>query len=659
MTSSTHTVKLQVVQGQKIGLRINNANVICAVHPDTAAGNAGLVVDDLVVAVDGVDCSSSVTAVSLWAKGAGLQERMLKVLRKAAPDSPKTTPASPKAERVSSPPECANPESTSPTCTTTTCTCSTVTKPAARVLSDAEQVALTAADAFKADGNQALAGNFTSLAKGLYTKAIGVLEPLVASRMHLGGNSEDDPIRVALASCYSNRSSVNLAIEDAEAALHDGEEARKFRPEWVKGHSRCGDALTSLGRSSEAAEAYYSALQLQPTSEQLRERLEAARAAAVRDEAQERMRERAMLSAAASQVESGNVVDRDNEDPLYAAFRASSSPEPEAAIEVPEEAKAALKAAEDAKAAAPAAATAAQAAQAEAAARVAEAEANMERAQMEAAAAAARAEAEAEAALAAAKSKARVEAKAKAEAAAKAKLEEGANTTAGVEAKASAEGQGVAQDGTISDRGIAGITTDAVSAVESLLKQERTMREAEFEQSATMQAIVQEARAVALQAAREAAEEAAREVSKKTAQQQAELMALFAQQQREMLQAFGNATHKLESRLAQLEAVREATPPPSSDGSAAVTDKDPPVDVVDASKELEKEVVADEDASIGVVEAVEEAEQAGEPGAADIAMNDAGSKEGEPEGGVAASVEQRAFARIREETMAHLINEGM
>jgi hypothetical protein len=71
--------------------------------------------------------------------------------------------------------------------------------------------------------------------------------------------------------------------------------------------------------------------------------------------------------------------------------------------------------------------------------------------------------------------------------------------------------------------------------------------------SAALQAIIDKARKVAVAAAQEAALEAAREVSRKTAQAQAEMMALFAQQQREMLSAVTSATGALESRLAKIE----------------------------------------------------------------------------------------------------------
>ena len=76
-----HSFTLPVIEGQKIGLRINNSNIVCAVHPNTAAATAGLHVGDLVVAVDGSDCTADVTAVQLWAAGAGRPARKLRVVR--------------------------------------------------------------------------------------------------------------------------------------------------------------------------------------------------------------------------------------------------------------------------------------------------------------------------------------------------------------------------------------------------------------------------------------------------------------------------------------------------------------------------------------------------------------------------------------------------
>ena len=66
----------------------------------------------------------------------------------------------------------------------------------------------TQAETLKADGNRALGGNFSSLAAGLYTKAIAALEPLASGAAAAAGPAAaaDDPIIVALASYYSNRS---------------------------------------------------------------------------------------------------------------------------------------------------------------------------------------------------------------------------------------------------------------------------------------------------------------------------------------------------------------------------------------------------------------------------------------------------------------------
>ena len=61
---------LPVLEGQRIGLRINNSNIICAVHPGTTAANVGLKVDDLVVAVDDVECAGGAAPQSLCAASA-------------------------------------------------------------------------------------------------------------------------------------------------------------------------------------------------------------------------------------------------------------------------------------------------------------------------------------------------------------------------------------------------------------------------------------------------------------------------------------------------------------------------------------------------------------------------------------------------------------
>ena len=76
-----------------------------------------------------------------------------------------------------------------------------------RVLTAKENRVLAEAEAFKKDGNGALAGGFAKMACGLYGKAIGVLEPLVAEISPPSAQAhEEDELVVALASCYSNRS---------------------------------------------------------------------------------------------------------------------------------------------------------------------------------------------------------------------------------------------------------------------------------------------------------------------------------------------------------------------------------------------------------------------------------------------------------------------
>ena len=46
---------------QRIGMRINNSSVVCAVHAGTSAANAGLHLGDLVVAVDNIQCTADVS----------------------------------------------------------------------------------------------------------------------------------------------------------------------------------------------------------------------------------------------------------------------------------------------------------------------------------------------------------------------------------------------------------------------------------------------------------------------------------------------------------------------------------------------------------------------------------------------------------------------
>ncbi|KAL1511227.1 hypothetical protein AB1Y20_006038 [Prymnesium parvum] len=73
--------ELSLNPGEKSGLRINNKGEILAVHPGTAAHNAGLQAGDIVIAVDGMTATAQRSAVQLWTEGASRTARSLQVLR--------------------------------------------------------------------------------------------------------------------------------------------------------------------------------------------------------------------------------------------------------------------------------------------------------------------------------------------------------------------------------------------------------------------------------------------------------------------------------------------------------------------------------------------------------------------------------------------------
>ena len=564
--------------------RINNANIVCAVHPGTAAESSGLKVDDTVISVDGTDCQGDVTAVKLWAEGAGKPKRLLRVTRVS--DTPEAAPAPP-AEPAPAVPTPAPPAPPEPPRAPAADSKPAAAPPAvaARVLSGAEQKSLSESEELKADGNRALVGGHTTLAKGLYSKAIAALEPHAAKILFSGGAvNEDDPVGVALATYFSNRSSVRLALEDADGALADALDALNLRPTWVKARTRKGDALSALDRHSEAAEAYFTALEVQPDSEQIRERLAASRDAAVRQDSQERIRQSARATTCAPSAPS-----------VPSAPSAPEPPSPNVVAEVAaevadgedddEESRAAAAEAVEAEAAAEAAMAAAQAAQVESARLVADAKARQEAAAAKATASKAR-------------SKAAAEEKAAEEAAAKAAAEIAAAEAAEAEAEAAANEAAMAEarDQAVAavEVAVASAASDTAVAAASVAAGERAagavvaslqsggVAQASIDDSAAMQAIIERAKDVAMQAAQEAALEAAREVTRKTAQAQQEMMALFAQQQREMLSAVTAATGALESRLAKIEgqpspraatAAADVAPLDVSDGTASVSPK--------------------------------------------------------------------------------------
>ena len=84
---------MQLAQGQRAGFSISddvsNQNRIVAVQPDSPAEAAGLKPFDLVLAIDGIECTPIKSAVSIFIKGAGKPTRRVRVRRAMNPNKPK------------------------------------------------------------------------------------------------------------------------------------------------------------------------------------------------------------------------------------------------------------------------------------------------------------------------------------------------------------------------------------------------------------------------------------------------------------------------------------------------------------------------------------------------------------------------------------------
>ena len=76
------SIQLQIKQGERAGLRLNNADEVCGVHPDSAAHQARLVMGDVVIAMDGRDCGNGVTALQLWSEGKERETRIFTIRRR-------------------------------------------------------------------------------------------------------------------------------------------------------------------------------------------------------------------------------------------------------------------------------------------------------------------------------------------------------------------------------------------------------------------------------------------------------------------------------------------------------------------------------------------------------------------------------------------------
>lgn len=72
---------------------------------------------------------------------------------------------------------------------------------------------------------------------------------------------------------YSNRSAAYAKLKDFSKALEDAEMTVKLKPDWGKGFSRKGAALTYLGRHQEAIDCYQEGLKCDPNNQQLAEGL--------------------------------------------------------------------------------------------------------------------------------------------------------------------------------------------------------------------------------------------------------------------------------------------------------------------------------------------------------------------------------------------------
>ena len=122
------------------------------------------------------------------------------------------------------------------------------------------------AERYKAQGNQALAGGITEEAVRLYTLAIS-----------------EDPFSEVY---FSNRSAAYASLKQFKEALDDADEVVRLKPNWVKGHTRRGAALSGLKKHEESRKAYLKACDFDPGNIQAREMMEAEAKAAMTTAAQ-------------------------------------------------------------------------------------------------------------------------------------------------------------------------------------------------------------------------------------------------------------------------------------------------------------------------------------------------------------------------------------
>ena len=95
----------------------------------------------------------------------------------------------------------------------------------------------------------------TSSASGRFREAIDAWSKAISA-----GDATEEELPIL----YSNRSAAYLQIDQADKAEADAQQACFMRPTWAKAHARQGAALVSLGRHTEAANAYARAAEVCP-----------------------------------------------------------------------------------------------------------------------------------------------------------------------------------------------------------------------------------------------------------------------------------------------------------------------------------------------------------------------------------------------------------
>ena len=91
--SGSKTLTLQLKPNERVGMTVVDSNKVVGVDPDSPASKAGLRAGDLILAVDGVECTEGVTALKLWKDGAGRPVRKLRIMQGASTPEPKPTEA--------------------------------------------------------------------------------------------------------------------------------------------------------------------------------------------------------------------------------------------------------------------------------------------------------------------------------------------------------------------------------------------------------------------------------------------------------------------------------------------------------------------------------------------------------------------------------------